>query len=164
MRDAVGGFLGTGDPDRDDLIQETLLALLRYLRGGGEPPDNPEAFCVTIARNRCRNLYQWRKLRPTTDVESACVALPDPDAGPLEMLAEAERRTLLRAAFADLNRECRNLLHAFYIEETSMETLRRRSGLSSVQGVYHRKNVCLQHLTRLFNRRLLGGRSAGGRP
>ena len=162
VRDAVYGFFRAGEPDRDDLVQDTLLALLRYLRGGGSTPENPEAFCVTIARNRCRNLHQWRKLRPPADVEAAAETLPDTGAGPLELLEAEDRRRLVREAFAQLGDLCRNLLRDFYMKEKSIEELREELGLGTVQGVYHRKNVCVKELKKLFNRSRLGGRSFGG--
>ncbi len=159
VRQAVYGFLPPDDPDRDDIVQDTLLTLLQYLRASEVCPDNPEAFAVTSARNRCRNLYHWRKLRQNVDIDEMAGRLPCPDASPLDLLDDRETRDLLVEALASLDPECHKLLLDVYLEEKTIESMRREAGLTSVQGIYHRKNICLKKITKFFNRRRFGGRT-----
>lgn len=158
VRQAVYAFLPADDPDRDDVVQDTLLSMLQYLRASGVCPDNPEAFAVTSALNRCRNLYHWRRLRHSVDIDEMAGRLPCADASPFELLDAHETRDLLAEALEALDPDCRDLLLEVYREEKSVEILRREAGLSSVQGIYHRKNICLKKVTKLFNRRRFGGR------
>jgi len=158
VRRAVYALLPEDDPDRDDIIQDTLIALLQYLKASGTCPDNPEAFAVTSAKNRCRNNFHWRRLRQGVDIDGLSERLPSGEAGPLDLLDARETRELLFEGLEAIDPGCRRLLRDFYLEEKSAETLRREAGLSSVQGVYHRKNVCLKKITKFFNRRLFGGR------
>ena len=158
VRQAVYAFLPANDPERDDIVQDTLLAVLQYLRASGVCPDNPEAFAVTSALNRCRNLYHWRRLRHGVDIDEMAGCIPSADASPLDLLDARETRDMLAEALASLDPDCRRLLWEIYLEEKSVEILRREAGLSSVQGIYHRKNICLKKVTKLFNRRRFGGR------
>ncbi len=158
VRAAVCGFLPPQDADREDVIQDSLLAMLQYLRGARDCPDNPEAFAVTVALNRCRNLHQWRKRRPTVDIDVAAPRLSDDDGDPLDRLHDEQVREMLASAFARLDEECRNLLRAIYLEERTIEDLRREAGLASVQGIYHRKNICVKKVTQFFNRSWFTGR------
>ncbi|MBU0742047.1 sigma-70 family RNA polymerase sigma factor [bacterium] len=158
VRGVVYAFLSANDPDRDDIVQDTLLAILQYLRASGVSPDNPEAFAVTCALNRCRNLYHWRRLRQGVDIDEMAGRIPCADASPLDLLDAQETRNLLAEALASLDPDCRRLLRDIYLEETSIEILRRKAGLSSVQGIYHRKNICLKKVMKFFNRRRFGSR------
>ena len=161
IRAEVARFLPASDPDRDDVIQESLLALLAYLRRTGTCPDRPEAFVVTIAGNRCRNLYQWRKRRPTTDLDSARELPADREEDPLTRLEKAELEAMVRRAFRRLDAPCRSLLRSIYIEGRAMEVLQQAAGLTTVQGVYYRKYVCLRKLSEFLNRDWFGGHQSG---
>jgi len=137
------------------VVQEVLIGFLRYLRRAGIVPDNSEAFVVTMARNRCRNLALWRKRRPTVRLEIVGFDPPQPGSSPLEWIDEEERRGLMGRALAQLDERCRALLRAIYTEERSMEALRELYGLSSVQAVYFRRDACIRKTQQFLNRLLL---------
>ena len=161
IRAEVRRFLPDADADHDDVVQETLLGLLAYLRRAGRGPDRLEAFVVTMAGNRCRNLYRWRKRRPTVDVESASAWLRTADSDPLEALEAREVQRLVRNALSQLAPPCRKLLLEIYSEGRSMQEVQREAGLGTVQGAYHRKYVCLKKLALLLNRSWFGGQESG---
>ncbi len=158
VRQAVYGFLKPQDADRDDMVQDALLAMLEYLRTAADCPDNPEAFAVTTALNRCRNLYHWRRLRHSEDIDDLSGRISCAGDSPLDLLDAKETHDLLAEAFAALDPDCRWLLGEVYLEERTIEDLRRDLGLASVQGIYHRKNICFAKITKFFNRRRFGGR------
>jgi RNA polymerase sigma factor (sigma-70 family) len=164
IRAEVARFLPASDPDRDDVMQETLLALLGYLRRTRTCPERPEAFVVTMTGNRCRNLYQWRKRRPSVELDSAHELPSDRNDDPLRRLERAELEGLLRRAFHRLDAPCRGLLRSIYLEERPMEQLQREAGLTTVQGVYYRKYVCLRKLSELLNGDWFGGHQTGAKP
>jgi len=148
IRAEVRRFLPETDADHDDIVQETLVGLLAYLRKAGRSPDCLEAFVVTMAGNRCRNLYRWRKRRPRVDVESASEWLRTGGRDPLE---ELDR----------LDPPCRKLLLEIYAERKSMQDVQREAGLRTVQGAYYRKYACLKRLAALLNQAGLGGQQSG---
>jgi RNA polymerase sigma factor (sigma-70 family) len=152
LRRVADGFLGAGDLDRDDLVQEALLAMLRYLRRGGPLPENPQAFASTIIRNRCRDLYRWRKSRPTSDMESLEHWYASPDRSPLDLMLDGEVLAGLQAALDNLDDSCSQLLRGFYLERRSMEQIRHQLGLTTVQAVYYRRDQCLKNLKNLFKK------------
>lgn len=152
VRATVRRFYPDTDSDHDDLVQETLVAFLAYLQRGATVPDSIEAFVVTMAGNRCRNLFRRRKLRPGVELSDVAerIAVPEPDA--LEVLEVAERDSLLRAALDRLGDPCRRLLTDIYVEGRPMEEIQRELGLSTVQGAYYRKYSCLKKLSRVLKK------------
>ncbi len=162
VEQAVSQFYPKGNTDRDDIIQSTMLAMLSYLRKAGSCPENPKTFIVTIARNRCRNLYRWHQHRSSVDIDAVAHLLPDNEASPSDLLDRKERIELLAQAMKQLDQDCAKLLKALYLEEKTVEAMRQEAGLVSVQGIYYRKYLCLKNLTKLFNRRIVSGPSRRG--
>lgn len=156
LRAVVRRILSPGDPDADDIVQDTLLAVLGYLRRTGLHPRNNEAFACTIARNRCVNLLLWRQRRRASDIDKFAESIPDVAASPLELIDEQSSRALLGKVLARLDRACRELLESIYRSEIPIEELRGRLGLKSVQAVYYRKDVCIRKAQKILNQLLLG--------
>lgn len=46
--------------DADDVFQETVLAILEYFRAG-KPVENPKAWMVQIAKNRCVDFHRQQR-------------------------------------------------------------------------------------------------------
>ncbi len=158
VRNEVRRFLSVADIDYDDIVQDSLIAMLSYLRKSQRCPERPEAFVVTITGNRCRNLYHWRKRRPSMEIEKASTFLVDAGDDPLEQLDGRELESLLGDAFDRLDPDCRRLLLSIYLEKSHMEELQQDAGLRTIQGVYYRKYVCLKKLGKLLNRSWFSGR------
>lgn len=150
LRKVADGFLGSNDPDRDDLVQDALIALLAYLRQGGPLPGNPQSFASTIIRNRCRNLYRWRKYRPSANLENVENYYKSPDQSPLDLLLDDEILEGLKVALDRLDDICAQLLRGIYLQRRSMEQLSQQLGLSTVQAVYYRRNQCLGKIKKIF--------------
>lgn len=163
IRTEVRRFFRASDTDYDDIVQDTLLHLLAYLRRTGRGPDRPIAFAVTMAGNRCRNLYRWRQRRPTVELDQATAWITDEGDDPLERLAASEQEGLIRTALSRMPAACRELLLAIYSDERPMEELQREAGLGTVQGIHYRKYACLKKLGQLLNESLFGGQENGKR-
>jgi RNA polymerase sigma factor (sigma-70 family) len=153
VRNAVARTLPIHDPDHEDIVHDTFLALMSYLRRTGKTPANPEAYAATVARNRCINLLIWRQRRQAVDVDEVSEKLPHVGVSVLDLLDDTERREALQEALDALGDPCRELLQALYGEGLTVEQVRRDLNLGSVQGVYHRRNVCLQKIKKLLKRR-----------
>lgn len=149
------------DDEADDVVQETLVAVLEYLRRDGGFTGNLASFATTIARNRCRNLLAWRRRRPQVPIESLAEWLGHPEHTALDVLLDAELLQLLQGSLDALGEECRALLRGFYLEGRSIEELRRAAGLTTVQGVYYRRSLCLDRAAILLKARLAECSSAG---
>ena len=167
VRRAVTSFLGPDAVETDDTVQETLLAVLGYIRRRGGFQGDLVSFATTVARNRCRNILNWHQRHPGTDITPLAEWIADPARSPLDLLLETERYRLLREALRALDRACRDLLRAYYLQRVSARDLCRRLGLSTVQGVHYRKTVCLEKALAFLKRRLegcSGNGNDGGRP
>jgi len=157
-------MLGDGDTDMEDVVQESLIAWLGYLRSEQVFTGDAVRLAVTIARNRCRDILRHRARRPHVPIEPLETWLTDTSRSPLDDLAAHELQDLLQDALSRLTTDCRRLLHALYVEEQTPEEVRVRSGLDSVQGIYYRRGVCLEKVKKFLQRRLRFGSGAKGSP
>jgi len=148
-------FLGDEAADVDDVVQDTIVAVLLYLRKNDGFTGNLVKFAVTVARNRCRNLLNWRKRLPHVQLDPMLAWLENTDRSPLDVLLDGEVTDILQEVLARLSATCRRILRAFYLEEVSVDEIRRRLGLKTVQGVYYRKTVCLEQAYRRLKKRLV---------
>ena len=146
VREAVCGFFPPQDADREDIIQDSLLAMLEYLRRAEDCPDNPEAFAVTIALNRCRNLHQWRKRRPTIDIDDAAPWLPGDAENPLDRLHDEQVRASLvrwlgsqrqRAVSAATGSEALRLLSSEPVDVVLLELKEIKVGVVQRRIIHH---------------------------
>jgi RNA polymerase sigma factor (sigma-70 family) len=153
VRLAVARMLGDDDGEVEDVVQDALLAGLRYLAGDREFAGDPTRLAVTIARNRCRDVLRRRARRPRVAVDSYEEWLADPARSALDDLTAAELHQHLQAALDSLGRHCRDLLRALYVDDLTPEAVRRRVGLTTVQGVYHRRKVCLEKAKKFLQKR-----------
>ena len=98
----------TGDPDlASDLAQEALVSLYRR----SSMPDAPEAWLISVAMNRLRNVASTRsrRLRLLTP-ERGARAHADPPMAPDEAAAADDTRRQVRAALERLPDRDRHLL------------------------------------------------------
>jgi RNA polymerase sigma factor (sigma-70 family) len=154
IRLALLPYMDSESPDLEDITQDTLLAVLHYLRDKGGFTGNLVKFAVTVARNRYRNLLNWRRRHPTVDLDPLSEWLARPESSPLDLLLEAEVRQLLQQGLDTLETDCQDILRSFYLNQLPIESLRRRIGLKTVQGIYYRKSLCLEKLARFLKKRL----------
>ncbi len=92
--------------------------------------------------------------------------LADSARSALDDLEDSQRRSLLQEALDELSSKCRRLLRQLYFDGLTPEQVRAASGLGTVQGIYYRRSVCLEHARIALQRRLRfgsGGASARGR-
>ena len=154
-RRAATAFLGREASDLEDVIQETCLAVLEYVRQQDGFQGDILQFAATVARNRCRNLANSRSRHPHVELESLREWIASPERSPLDLLEEKELHLCLQRVLDSLSNDCRRLLRGFYLEDRPIEQLRRTLGLSTVQGVYYRRAKCLEKAELLLNQ-LLG--------
>lgn len=148
---AVAGFLRSDDVEASDVVQETLVATFRYVKEGGGFDGDIVSFAVTVARNRCRNVVNRRKRRREDPVEDVQERMSDGRPDVVERILSDEALDILRDGIRRLDRICRIVLRAFYIEERTIEEIRSMTGLKTVQGVYYRRQVCIKSLAGLLH-------------
>jgi RNA polymerase sigma factor (sigma-70 family) len=139
----AGSRFGIGAADAEDLLQDTLLELLRKR----VQVRSPEGFIFTMFRACCvRHLEASRLTREVFSQETVPPeALPHP-AGPEGM----DRRVALRQALEGISSTCRRLLCAFYIEGQSLREAAYT--LDATQfGVSKTINRCLKRLRQCLN-------------
>jgi len=147
-------FLGDDSADVDDIVQDSIIAVLHYLQKNNGFTGDLIKFAITVARNRCRNLLNWRKNLPSVPIDPMSEWLANVDRSPLDVLLDKEVTSLLQQALDQLPGDCQLILRSFYIDHIPIEKIRRQIGLKTVQGIYYRKSVCLERAYRLLRKRL----------
>lgn len=154
----VTRFLGRDDPEAEDVVQEALMAALGYVRRREGFQGNFVRLAVTIARNRCRDLYRYRQIRPQAEVESLADWLACPGRSALDDLEEKQLLGLLQEGLDSLGETCNWLLRELYLNRRTLDSVRERLGIGTAQGVLYRRETCLEKL-RSFLKSRLGPRS-----
>jgi len=135
----AGGRFGIGREDAEDLLQDTLLELLRC-RGSVRSPDG---FVFAVFRARCARFRTVQKSSPG----SASLASEDRFAGTSQTAEGLVGQVALREALGEVSSACRRLLRAYYVEGQSLREAARSVSLaySSVAKIISR---CLKRLRR----------------
>jgi len=149
----VRSFLGEEQPEAHDIVQDAVLAVLAYLQRKNGFTGDLVNFTIAVTRNRCRNLLIWQRRHPGVAIDALTASLADPARSPLEALLADEVQDLLQRALDQLGAKCRALLHALFIVGASVDEVRRRTGLRTVQGIYYRRAECLKRAARLLKKR-----------
>jgi len=146
IRTSVAMFMPLDSKDADDVVGESITVVFSTINRDGGFEGDLIRFAITIARNRCRNIMNQRKRRPQVPIEPLVDWIADDQCSPLDHLLEREDQSGLQKAVDSLDRICRRLLRACYLEGRPIESIREVMGLSTVQGVYYRRTVCLRKL------------------
>ena len=150
LLEVARGMLKSGEPGPEDVVQDSLVAILAYIRRRPDFEGRIEAFAATVVRNRCRDLLRQRAKVIRLPVEDYEGTLESDFLSPMDDLIAREVTEGLNDALARLDSPCRDLLISIFIEKRSLPDLRAPLGLSSVQAIYYRKKICLEKLRRLF--------------
>ena len=153
VADDVRRFLGGDDPDVEDVVQESLIAALRYLAGDVGTEQRAIKLAVTIGRNRCRDLLRRRRRWQLSDIDEAANQIRSPGISALDAVEHADLREHLLASLAGLSEDCRNLLLLRYMDNMSTRAICRHLGLRSPQAFFHRRAACLRRLRKIFVKR-----------
>jgi RNA polymerase sigma factor (sigma-70 family) len=156
----VESFLRGDRSEAEDLAQDTVVAVMGFIRRRGGFDGSLVHFTITVARNRCRNYLIWRRRHRDADVEPLADYLASPAKSPLDTLLERDVLDLLQQALARLGAPCRRLLRALYLEGRTVEEMRREAGLTTVQSIYYRRARCLREAGALLKKRLADCSSA----
>jgi RNA polymerase sigma factor (sigma-70 family) len=158
----VEKYLGRDHGDIDDVVQDSIMATLGYLKHRRDFEGDLIRLSITIARNRCRDLHRWHSTKPATEITTMSDWLEDGSVSALDEIVSSERISLIQKALNAISSECRKLLHALYVAGLPTEDVRRLIGLSTVQGVYYRRTICLAEAKK-FLQAQTDDRSRGGR-
>ena len=117
-------LVGGDRPLAEDLVQETLLHVLRQRTYRSNRPFKP--WLYTIATNLARDYFKSAAVRqrwPGGDEEEALLQLDDSAAGPEERALAAEQGSEVRAALAQLSEEYRVVLLLRFYQEFSLQEI-----------------------------------------
>ncbi|MDW8169335.1 MAG: sigma-70 family RNA polymerase sigma factor [Acidobacteriota bacterium] len=140
--------------DARDVVQETLLALVRSLhtyRGEG----SLQAWLFHVAANACRKMRRRGKFEPEQELsleaffpaeQEQNVEIPDPRPNPEDRLLRTELNAVLEDAIAELPTKYRSVLLLRDVEHLSTEETARVLGLTpqAVKTRLHRARLFLR--------------------
>lgn len=115
--------------DRDDLVQESFLRVLRARAAG--PIGNARAFLFTTARNLALNHLRHRRCeRPEGLGEIDASRVVDGGATPTESTAHSQELEMLREALQSLPERCREVFELRRLKGVSQREIAARFGIS----------------------------------
>jgi RNA polymerase sigma factor (sigma-70 family) len=130
---------GISASDAEDLLQETVLELLRCQTC----IQKPEGFAFAVFRSRCTRFVSRQVAARGVFTSEEASAVERPCRAPVE----ADEQVALREALDSISTACRRLLRAYYVEGQSLREAATTVSLaySSVAKTISR---CLQRLRR----------------
>jgi RNA polymerase sigma factor (sigma-70 family) len=160
-RFVVQSFLRSSESETEDLTQESVVAVMEYLKRRGSFSGNLITFTSTVARNRCRNHLVWQKRHHKLPLEPLEPYIASDGTNPLDQILGNEVLELIQLALDRLGAPCRDLLRSLYLEGVTIERIREREGLKSVQSIYYRRAQCLKKAGQFLRKRLRSCSSSG---
>ena len=140
--------------EADDITQDSLVAVLEWVRRRQGFEGNLLNFATTVARNRVRNYELWRRRRAIeSNIELHDVVLPE-QLDPFKGLEKGELNGLITAALEELSLPEREILQWYYLDDLPAEEIARKPGIRTIQAVYHRRQVALNKLQKILDPRL----------
>lgn len=140
--------------DRDELLQETYLALIRNLReeryratGGGL-----KSYVQSITRIQCLRALRRSYQRQEVDIDALTTLSPNP--GPDELIEMEERRKSGLKILRALKRDCRKLLIWKYVHQLPSSVIGERLGITegAVRVRLHRCMRTILHQIGMIDR------------
>lgn len=111
----------------EDIVQETLLAVVRNLRRGGYVPGDFRAYVRRIAKNRCVSRFRrYRTRGPQASLDEGEVQTVASKEGARTL----EDRLTVEEILARLDDTCRRLITLAYFEGLSRRQIGLRLGIS----------------------------------
>ncbi len=115
-----------GFDSAEDIIQETLLVIIRNFRTGGYQQGNLRHYVRRITKNICISSYRKAKVRsgqvPLDETQ------PLPSSG--DTGKQLENRAMMSRILESLSDECRRLIFAAYFEGRSRSEIAHTLGIS----------------------------------
>jgi RNA polymerase sigma factor (sigma-70 family) len=96
--------LGVPAADVEEVVQRTMVCVLRWVHKHRVAPDDPKAFVCKLAERRARDLERERRRHPLVPDNAVAETIAAPESGndPERRLLRAERVCLLHDALAEL--------------------------------------------------------------
>ena len=127
LRRYLTRFLGDAN-EAQDIAHDAYLRV--YPKDGKAPPDNPQAFLYTTARNLAINRLKRRKIAPFNLQEAHADTAPSPLPGVVQQVMARQEFGQLEAAIAELPPGCRAVLLLRKVELLSHQEISTRLGIA----------------------------------
>jgi RNA polymerase sigma factor (sigma-70 family) len=127
LRRYLTRFLGDAN-EAQDIAHDAYLRV--YPKDGKAPPENPQAFLYTTARNLAINRLKRRKIAPFNLQEAHVDAAPSPLPGVVQQVMARQEFGQLEAAIAALPPGCRAVLMLRKVELLSHQEISERLGIA----------------------------------
>jgi RNA polymerase sigma-70 factor (ECF subfamily) len=127
LRRYLTRFLGDAN-EAQDIAHDAYLRI--YPKDGKAPPDNPQAFLYTTARNLAINRLKRRKIAPFNAQEVHAEMAASPLPGVVQQVMARQEFNHLQAAIAELPPGCRAVLLLRKVELLSHQEIADQLGIA----------------------------------
>lgn len=127
---AYAKYMGFGDAQAADLVQDAFVRAFRHLRRCGDP-ERFSGWLFKILSNLCRTAGSKRKRRSTQSLESVGPTLPSQEPTPVEVAEASWARDKVRTALDSLPADQREALVLMYLQGYSVSEIEGLTGASA---------------------------------
>ena len=132
--------------DAEDLTAKVFFQAMNHLPRYVQRGVPFSSWLYRIAHNLVANFYRDRSRRRLVPLERLAPVYPRDDAGPLEQVADGERREALLGAIQRLPEDRQKLLILKFVERLPNAQIGRLMGRSegAIKSLYHRTLIALR--------------------
>lgn len=132
--------------DAEDLTAKVFYQALNHLPRYVQRGAPFASWLYRIAHNLVANWYRDRNRRKLVPLEPVAAVVPREEAGPLEQVAQGERREALLEAVQRLPQDRQKLLFLKFVERLPNAQIGRLMGRSegAIKSLYHRTLIALR--------------------
>ncbi len=146
IRTSVELFFGEENVNIDDIIHETIISVLEYIKLNNGFEGDLVRFSIVVARNKCKNIANLNNRYPSKPIDSVHEWLAAAGDNQLEAIITEETNTVLQKALNRIGRICKKILSGFYTDNKTAEQLKTELEFKDTQSVYYKKQVCLEKI------------------
>jgi hypothetical protein len=146
IRISVELFFGEDNINIDDIIHETIISVLDYIKVNNGFDGDLIGFSIAVARNKCKNIAKLNKKYPNKSIDSMHEWLASAGDSQLEAILSEETTNIIQKALNRIGRICKKILSGFYIDDKNAEQLKTELNYKNTQQVYYRKQACLEKI------------------
>jgi RNA polymerase sigma factor (sigma-70 family) len=141
---------GGSEQDGYDIFQDSVLALVRSVKGGTFRGDSSiKTFIHSIAKNKWLMELRTRSRREQRE-KNYGMTFKSSDIDTHHSIHERELNQVIEELFSKIGSTCRQILKSFYFENKKVKELMVQFSFESEQVMRNKKSLCLKKVKELL--------------
>ncbi len=148
----AGSRYNCGEEDAADCFQDAVIVVYKNARAGklDEMTASVQTYLFAVGKHLVLKKFRRTKREVVTDFEDRPEPTHGMDLTIYRQIDDDHRRETLARGLAGLGEKCQQILHLFFYERYSIESIQLRMGFSSPGAVRVKKHRCQEQLRLLL--------------